>query len=264
MGSATREALASAVAAFSTVEGGDDLTCGEQLLESGRIIGGSPPLRSVLADHSTGTAEKRGILGALFSSYLPATLNLLGAIVAGRWSSANDLLAGIEEIGIRAIAASAPAQPAIEAELYDFAQLVRSSSALEFAIGSKLGSVESKADIVDALLAGKATPQTRAIIRHLVQQPRDRRIGELLRFAISIVVDQAGLALATVISAKSLRPEQLDRLRRGLELRYGRGLRINQVNDPALIGGVRVEIGADVIDGTVATKIKNLRLQLAR
>jgi F-type H+-transporting ATPase subunit delta len=264
MGSATREALASAVATLASVVGTDDLQTGEQLLESGRIIGDSAPLRAALADQSAEGSDKRGIIGALFGSYTPAAREVLSAVVEQRWSSEDDLLAGIEELGIRAVAASAPQELSIESELFSFESAVSSDSELELAVGSKLGSTEAKVSLVQSLLAGKASAQTIAIVRHLVEQPRGRRIGELLRFATRVVADQSGFSIATVTSAAPLAQAQLDRLVQGLASQYGRGLRVNQVVDPSIIGGIRVKIGDDVIDGTVATKLNDLRLQLAR
>lgn len=264
MGSATREALASAIAVLGSTMGTDDLTTGEQLLESGRIIGDSAQLRAALADHSADEAAKRGVVEALFGSYAPATRAILGSVVAGRWSSDNDLLAGIEELGIRAVAASAPSNLSIESELFAFERAVSSNSELEFAVGSKLGTPEAKVSLVDSLLTGKASRQTIVIVRQLVQQPRRRRIGELLRFATAVVADQGGLAVATVTSAVPLSSDQIDRLTRTLATKYGRNLRVNEVIDAAVVGGVRIQIGDDVIDGSVATRLNDLRLQLAR
>ncbi len=264
MGSATRDALASAVEAFAAATGEAQLATGEQLLEAGRIIGGSAPLRAALADHSAETADKHGIIAALFGSYTPTAKAVLSTLVEGSWSSEDDLLAGIEELGIRAIAASAPAGLSIEAELFTFERAVRSDSELELAVGSALGLPAAKVALVEQLLGGKASPQTLAIVRQLVQQPRGRRVGELLRFATSVVADQAGMAVATVTTASPIAPAQLERLGKGLSAQYGRDLRINQVIDPALIGGVRVQIGDDVIDGSVSAKLNDLRLQLAR
>jgi F-type H+-transporting ATPase subunit delta len=265
MGSATREALASSVATLASVVGTNDLATGEQLLESGRIIGDSAQLRAALADHSSQEVNKRGIIAALFGSFTPGARDILGTVVEQRWSSENDLLAGIEELGIRAVAASAPAGLSIESELFSFERAVNSNSELELAVGSKLGSGASKVALVEALLGGgKASAQTVAIVRQLVQQPRDRRIGELLRFATTVVADQAGYSIATVTTATPLAPAQLERLIQGLTSQYGRSLRVNQVIDQSIIGGLRVQIGDDVIDGTVATKLNDLRLQLAR
>lgn len=263
MGSATREALAAAVHALATLPGNAEFETGEQLLEAARIIGGAAQLRAVLADDSAAVVDKREVIGALFGSYTAAARGALHVVVAGRWSSEDDLVAGVEELGIRAVAASAPASLSIEAELFAFLRAVRSDSQLELAVGSKLGAAEAKVSLVQDLLGGKASPQTTAIVRHLVQQPRGRRIGELLRYATSVVADQAGLAVATVSSARPIADDQLERLRVTLAEQYGRGIRINFVLDPGLIGGLRVQIGDDVIDGSVATRLNELRLQLA-
>jgi F-type H+-transporting ATPase subunit delta len=140
---------------------------------------------------------------------------------------------------------------------------VSSDAGLELALTSKLGRADAKLDLVNALLASKVSAHTLAIVRHLVRQPRGRRIGQLLRFAASVVADQAGTSIATVTSASALAPAQLERLNKSLAVRYGRELSINQVVDPTVVGGVRVQIGDDVIDGSIATRLKDLRLQLA-
>jgi F-type H+-transporting ATPase subunit delta len=264
MGSATREALATAVATLSALGGKADLATGEQLLAAALVVGGSPQLRVALADDTAEGSDKRGIVGALFGAYTAGARAVLDSVVEGRWSSGGDLVAGIEELGIRAIAESAPKTLTIEAELFAFQAAIKSDSELELAVGSKLGSAEAKVTLVDKLLVGKASKQTVAIVRALVQQPRGRRIGELIRFATAVVSDQAGLAVATVTLAKPIAPAQLERLVKGLSSQYGRGLRVNQIIDPNILGGIRVQIGDDVIDGSIATRLNDLRLQLAR
>lgn len=263
MGSATREALASAKRALEGVSARDSLTAATQLFEAGRVIGESAQLRAALADPAADSAAKQAVIGTLFSGLGAAGQSLLSTIASSRWSTQDDLLAGIEEIGIRAAAQSAGKGVSIEDELFAFGAAVASNAELELAVSSKLGSPAAKAALVRSLLAKKASPQTLAIIEHLVQQPRGRRIGELVREAAAIVADQAGYSIATVVSAVPLSAKQLDRLRAGLAKQHGRDLRINQVVDPSIIGGLRVQIGDDVIDGSVATRLTDLRIRLA-
>lgn len=263
MGSATREALAGARDALGALGGKDGLTTGEQLFEAARVIGHSAQLRTLFADPSAAAADKKSVIDRIFSSIGASARGLLTEAVSARWSSPDDLLAGLEEIAIRAVAGSVAKGTSIEAELFAFGDAVSSDAELELAVGSKLGSASAKSTLVAALLGKKASPQTLAIVDHLVQQPRGRRIGELLRTAASIVADQAGLAVATIVSATPLSPAQVERLRSGLAKSYGRELQLNLRVDPSIIGGIRVQIGDDVIDGSVATRINDLRLQLA-
>lgn len=263
MGSATREALASAREALAKVAAKDALATGTQLFEAARVIGGSAQLRSALADPSAAANDKAAVIGAIFSSLGASTRTLLGEIVATRWSSPDDLLAGIEEVGIRAVASSAAKGDSLEGELFAFGAAVSSDPELELAVGSKLGSPAAKSALVTKLLSKKASAQTLAIVDHLVQQPRGRRIGELIRTAAATVADQAGLAVATIVTAAPISPAQLERLRAGLAKSYGRDLKLNLVIDPSILGGIRVQIGDDVIDGSVSTRINDLRLQLA-
>jgi F-type H+-transporting ATPase subunit delta len=262
MGSATREALTHAKAALSKLGGKDGLAIGEQLFEAARVIGDSAQLRAMLADPSAAPADKAGVIGAIFGGISAPARDLLAEIVSNRWSTQDDLLAGIEQIGIRAVARSAGKDASIESELFSFGSAVSSNAELELAVGSKLGSAASKSALVTKLLKGKASDQTLAIVNHLVQQPRGRRIGELIRTAAAIVADQANLAVATVISAAPISDAQLERLRVGLSKSIGRELQLNLVIDPSIIGGLRVQIGDDVIDGTVSGRLDDARRKL--
>ena len=263
MGSATRVALAEARIELGSLDIADALEAGQQLFSAGRVVGDSAQLRSVLADPSVAANEKAAVIDSLFSSFGRPARALLSGLVASRWSTQDQLLAGIEEIGIRAVARSAPRGLSIESELFAFGAAVSSDAELELAVGSKLGSDSAKSTLVGALLKGKASEQSLAILDHLVQQPRGRRIGGLIRTSASIVADEAGLAVATITSAAPISAAQVDRLRVGLSRSYGRDLQVNLVVDPSIVGGIRVQVGDDVIDGSVSTRINELRLKLA-
>jgi F-type H+-transporting ATPase subunit delta len=263
MGSATREALAVARQALSTVGSKDGLAAGEDLFAAERVISESVQLRSALADPSADRKDKAAIVNSIFASIGAAGRSVLVAIVENRWSSQDDLLDAIEETGIRAIARSAPATASIEHEIFMFGSAVSSDDELELAVNGKLGSPKAKAALISSLIGAKASAQTVSIISQLVQQPRGRRIGELLRTASSIVADEAGFAIATVTTAAPISPAQRERLRLALAASYGRDLKLNVVVDPSIIGGLRVQIGSDVIDGSVSTRLSELKLQLA-
>ena len=71
-----------------------------------------------------------------------------------------------------------------------------------------------------------------------------------------------GERVANVTVAKPLTDAELERLTGALSRQYGRPVHANVVVDPAVIGGIKVEIGDDVIDGAVASRLDNARRRL--
>jgi F-type H+-transporting ATPase subunit delta len=262
MGSATRESLTAATAAL-TQQRTIDLATGEQLLTAALVVDGSAPLRAALADESAPVANRQAIVKAVFRAYTPAARAVLEAIVSGRWSSEDDLVGAIERLGIRAVALSAPDTLSITDELFAFSAAVAWNPDLELALGSRLGLTDNKVALVSNLLKGKASTQAVTILTALISRPRGRRIAELVRFAVNTVAEASGQAIATVTVATPLTEAQSTRLAESLSARYGTTIRINELVDPSVLGGMRVQIGDEVIDGSIAARITDLKLQLA-
>jgi F-type H+-transporting ATPase subunit delta len=262
VGSATRGALARATKALDAASG-VSLSTGEQLLAAGRAIESSAQLRAVLSDPAVESSRKSALIAEIFGTLDPVAASLLGEIAESRWSNQDELLDGIEEVGIRAIARSAGEDAGIESELFAFARAISTDPELELAVGSKLSDPAGRVALVESLLGGKASPATVAIVKHLVQSPRGRRIGGLLAHAADIVADAAGSVVATVTAATEPTADQLDRLVASLATQYGRSPRVNLIIDPDLVGGLRVQLGDEVIDGSLATRLAELRLRLA-
>ncbi len=267
MGSATRESVSAAIAVL-TAQSSLDLATGQQLLSASQTVGGSSHLRAALADDAAEADDRVSIVRALFSKYTKPAQAVLESLASGRWSSADDLVGAIELLGIRAVAASAPTSVSIKSlsindELFAFLTAVTSNADLELALGSKLGSSESRVAVVNRLLTGKASAHTLAIVTALIAQPRGRRIAELIRSASAIVAEQSGSTVATVTVAAPLSAAQRERLEKSLSGQYGRIIRLNEVVDQSILGGMRVHIGDEIIDGTIANRITDLRLRLA-
>ncbi len=262
MGSATREALAGTRAELAKL-GRAELSVAGDLLAATRVVAATPQLRTALTDNEVDPGEKRALVERVFGGRVaPDAVTLLVSAASQRWSSSSDFLDGLEELGLR-VAADAADGAEVDAELFAFQRTVASDPELELALGSKLGSTEAKVKLVERLLAKAASPATSLVVRHLVQSPRGRRIGEMLRHAASVVADQRGYSVATVTSAVPLTDDQLARLEQSLGVTAGRRIRFDAIVDPSVLGGVRVQIGDDVIDGSVASRLNDLRQKLA-
>jgi len=231
------------------------------LFQASRAVERNPQVLAALVDQVS-PAEARAALAERVLGRLGAPARAIVAHLARqRWSDAADLLSAIDDAGIR-IAVQASGGADVAGEITSFSRIVGSDPQLELALGGVLGKPDDKAALVQRLLAGRASESTLAILDHVVRAPRGRRIGQLLRGAATEVAAATGRSIATVTSAREIPAPQLDRLRAGLERQYGRSLQLQQIIDPAVIGGLRVAIGDDVIDGTVRSKFTDLRLKL--
>lgn len=264
MGSASRAAMESARAALTEAPASDGTATGEDLFAVASVLTRSAHLRAVLSDPAAPGEAKSAVAERLFGGQVtPTALRVLRTVAAGRWTSSREVLSALDELGIRAIAESAPADGGIEDEIFAFARVVAQNAGLELALSSTLATAEGKASLVTGLLSGRVGEAALAIISHVAIETRDRSVREALARAAHIVADQAGTRIATVTSAQPLVPSQLERLRSGLSARYGRQFKVDQVLDPSVLGGMRVQVGDVVIDGSVASRITDVKLRLA-
>ncbi len=258
MGSASREALANVTSTLSAELLGAE--AGADLLAAAAQFDGSPALRAALADASAESAAKVGLVERLFASASVGARKVLATAVSQTWSTADEFVSGVEELGLRAAANS---NPELASELLSAATVVDSDHELELSLGNKLGDSAAKIALVDRLFAGKLSGSALAVVRHFVANPRGRKLSPALREGARVAADQGGSELATVTVAAPLSAEQQAKLSSLLERNAGRPVRVTTVLDPSLLGGVRIQVGNDVIDGSIRSRLDDLRLQLA-
>jgi F-type H+-transporting ATPase subunit delta len=270
MGAATRASTAAAVETLDDLlkpgllgrRRAGSAEVGAELLAAARTVASSPQLTAVLSDVGVAGKQKAALVQRVFgATYDKRTVQVLEALAASRWSESGDVVAALEQLGMRAIALTAD-DVDIDGQLFALERAVSSEPEAELALGNTSAPAEARVALVDRLLVNAAEP-TRIIARHLVQLPRGRRIVESLQEAQRRIADARGGRIAVVHAAKALSDDQVAALEQRLAAAYGRKIAVNQVIDPALIGGVRISIGDDVIDGTVRTRLDDLRLRLA-
>lgn len=257
MGSASREALAKAK---ESLTGPIEERAGVELLSAAAEIDATPALRSALADASASGDAKLALVDRLFGAASLGARKVLGASVSQAWSNPGELVDGIEELGLRSLANS---NGALADELLQAAAVIDSDNELELGLAGKLGDPAAKVALVERIFSGKLTSSTVSVVAHLAAYPRGRRINSALRESARIAADQGGSELATVTVAAELSADQQARLGGLLEQSAGRPVRLTTVVDPTLLGGMRVQIGDDVIDGSIRTRLDDLRLRLA-
>jgi F-type H+-transporting ATPase subunit delta len=147
-------------------------------------------------------------------------------------------------------------------ELFAVAQAVKENPELRDALSDASRSVEDRGRLLAALLDGKAHPATVALAQQSLSGSY-RTVGVALEDYQKVASDVHGKGVATVRVARPLHDHEERRLADALSRQYGRPVHLNTVVDPRVIGGIRVEIGDDVIDGTVVSRLDDARRRIA-
>ena len=225
-------------------------------------LDGSPTLRRVVTDPGSPEVARsdfvRGVLGGKVSD---ACVDLVVRAVRRRWSGGRTFTAALERQAVRAellLADRAGQLDETEDELFRFARLVEANSGLRNALADRSVARSHREDLVGQLLESRATPATVALAKRAVAA-RERSFGHTLEGYINLAAAQKNRVIATVRVARPLTDEQLQRLRTGLSRQVGRDVALQVIVEPGLLGGARVELGTEVIEGTVSGRLAEAR-----
>jgi len=252
---AGHDALATALGA-----GADRSALAEDLFTVMGSLDSSASLRRALVDPSRDETAKRGLVQGLFGPKLEAgSTELMKVLVSQRWANDEDLGDAIEALAVEAVIASAEAGDrvdALEDDLFRFGRIVEADPGLHDALSATGGDESAKAALVQALLEGRASAETIRLVCQAASSPRGRRFGRVLESYLAIAAKRREQLTATVTAAVALDDTQRHRLAAALSGIYQRSIQMNVVIDPSLVGGIRVQVGAEVVDGTILRRLQ--------
>lgn len=251
----------------SAIEGGADAArIAEDLFAVSSLLRREPSLRRVVTDHSLHASAKSDFARSLLGEQLdPASMELVGNAVAQRWASTRDLADALEGLGVIAVVKGAERDDqadALEDELFALERLVSDNPELRDALSDRSRSAEDKHALLDSLLEGRATAGTIRLAKQAVVSSH-RTVTVAVEHYQKVAADNRNRLVATVRVAHELTDADRQRLQGALARQYDRPVHLNVVVDSEVVGGVKVEIGDDVIDGTVASRLDDARRRLA-
>ncbi len=238
---------------------------GDELFAAAEVIHQQGALRRVLTDPSANGDAKEALVRAVFAGKVSqSTLDVLSTAVSGRWSSGRDLLDGLERLGVLAYVISADREGRVddlEDELFRFGRLVAGDPRLRDALTHKQVPIQHRQALVSQLLDGKASSATTRLAVHAVAS-WGQSFENALESYQRVAADYQQRVLATVRTAIPLTSDEQERLSAALHRIYSRDVHLNVVVDPAMLGGIRVELGDDIIDGTVIARLHDARRKM--
>src|SRR6476620_1604493 len=237
-------------------------------------VDSSAGLRRALTDPSRTGDEKSALVKQLVGGKVSAeAADIAGGLASSRWASARDIGDALETLAATVVIAVAENKSAVSAsgitgleelenDLFSFNQAVASNHEVQRALSEPQASRAAKAGLAEKLVPG-VSEEAKVLISQAVSQPRGIKPTRLVERFAELAAKRQQRWIATVSVTRPLSQMQLARLQAGMNALYGRELKVNVSVDPSLIGGIRVQVGDEVLDASVLSRLGELQRQLA-
>ncbi|MEB3033888.1 F0F1 ATP synthase subunit B/delta [[Mycobacterium] nativiensis] len=272
MRSASRQSLAGLLDKFGEVAGGldqqglatlaGDLTAVAELLERESVIARH------LAVPTEDAAPKVRLVQRLFADKVgAAALTLVTGAASARWSNGEDLVTAVEHIARQALllsAENAGTVDEVEDQLFRFSRVLDAQPRLDILLGDTATAAAGRVGLLRNVLGGggAANPITVALLEQTVRLLRGQSAHQAITELAQIAVARRGELVAHVGAAAELTDAQRTRLNTVLSRIYSHPVRVQVGVDPALLGGLTISVGDEVIDGTLSSRLAAAKTQL--
>jgi F-type H+-transporting ATPase subunit delta len=243
------------------------LSLADELFAVSRVFDEQPALRRALSDPAGKPADRAGLARRLFGAKLSDdALDIVETVARLRWSRPFDL---VEAMSLLATEASLDAAEArgeledVEDELFRFGRIVEGDRDLSRILADRTAPAAGKGALLDRLLGERVSPVTAQLLRNVLTARYAGSPEVEIERLTNAASRRRGQSIARVTTAVPLSAEQEQRLVAVLGRIYARAIGLQVTVDPGVLGGLVVQVGDEVIDGSIAHRLEAAERRLA-
>lgn len=275
MRASSRQALEQGKAVLARQTGMTAQSCydwADDLFGLSDLVQGSSRIALALTDPARNLEDRVRLLQALAENLSEVALTTVeGALSAA--PSAQELPTVIETLGEYAVQRGAQTEgKAIEIadEIFSLERFVRSNQQVRSALSDRNREPKYRVRLLKELFGSSLSrPATTLALRAVSAVNRDSKLEDSVSLTGNLRHMRRDLAaagdtlVATVQVATPLADAQAERLRDILSRRYQKNIHLQVSIDPSVIGGMKVRVGSQIFDGSLATIIQETKQKLA-
>jgi len=148
---------------------------------------------------------------------------------------------------------------AVENELFQIARALETSDELRTTLTDAAIPVGRRQSIVEDLLNNRASSVTVALVSFVVASGRAHDLPAIIDRLVARAAQAKNKVVAEVRTAVPLTDDQRTRLADALGKATGKSVEVKAIVDRSVLGGVVAQIGDTVIDGSVRSRLEQLR-----
>ncbi|MEM7038449.1 MAG: ATP synthase F1 subunit delta [Bacteroidota bacterium] len=124
---------------------------------------------------------------------------------------------------------------------------------------SPLIRADKKQAIIDEVFGGKLSEITKNLVQIVVRKKREMYLYDIAVRYLALYDAKMNITRGVLISATKMSGQQIDAIKKIVEKEFSTTFEMEEAVDPALIGGFRLRIGDRLFDGSVSTKLRELK-----
>ena len=147
-------------------------------------------------------------------------------------------------------------------ELKGIAQLYSDSKELRRFLSSPEIGEEQKRRLLGRLWGDSVGPETMGLLQLLLKRDRVDHLPDIQQEAVRVSEERIGLVRGIVATAHPISSAETQRLAGAIGGLLGKKVLLERRVEPGLIGGARIRVGTQLVDGTVRGSLNRIREQL--
>lgn len=148
-------------------------------------------------------------------------------------------------------------------ELEDILEIARSNPKFSEFLASRVLPVSERSSSLEKIFKGRVSDLTLRFLQVINEKGRLQHLPPILGAFDRLVQEKFGRIEVDVYTATPISTDELRFIREKLQATLGREPILHPYTDESMIGGIKMQIGDRLIDGSLSTQLRRIKDQLA-
>jgi F-type H+-transporting ATPase subunit delta len=144
-------------------------------------------------------------------------------------------------------------------ELEDIIEIARNDRSFNELLASRLIDSEKRDASIERMFSGKVSPLTLNFLRQLNRKDRLANLSQIAVAMDELVQNQFGRIEVDVFTASPISASELESVRKRLSDSLGKEVIMHPYTDSSMLGGIKLRMGDQLIDGSIQAELRKLR-----
>ena len=149
-----------------------------------------------------------------------------------------------------------------QAELEKVIQSITEVEGMKEYLGHLLVPVREKKELIQKIFGSQLSPMTMNFLLMVIDKRRESYLEVIYGEFVEMADESRNIKKAELFAARDVPEKDLADLAQKLSSSTGKTVLLKLTVDPALLGGVKIRMGDQIVDGTIAKKLQMLKENL--